>query len=457
MQLKQKALSTSVVGWLALVCFLGSMMPFLGVLFTIPLHDLIILFVSLLIVQRFKLIAPFKFFALVVTWVVISIGIEITRIDLYVRGVRGITAPYSVVSQKMVADRKAIALHGDVNTILYAAGQRGFVSTDINVAGMRSIKGVPLINRAGRVDITDAIFGHGWIPRIGELSYPRITVKRVQKNGMELLAVVAQQNESGNISRVERAYPVPAPLPGAVNAVRDLLMPIFHDNFLRVSFGLNNEIRLSTELSDFLVSILGPRISDEENFLFTEFSKVVTSEVELNKDEIGRGVKSVVIEQSSLWHNSENSTFASKCPFIPVGREFGANETSARASIVETLSANNFPIVLGEINPDYVAFSYFCDAKYKDLIAFRRYGNHLKIARHSGTGKLMSTAYLRRPMRFEHPTQIVEASVVRDKNEVLSFAVAMPIVTVHSPHQVLVKDKFQRVDFTISQLDEKTK
>ena len=185
MQLKQKALSTSVVGWLALVCFLGSMMPFLGVLFTIPLHDLIILFVSLLIVQRFKLIAPFKFFALVVTWVVISIGIEITRIDLYVRGVRGITAPYSVVSQKMVADRKAIALHGDVNTILYAAGQRGFVSTDINVAGMRSIKGVPLINRAGRVDITDSIFGHGWIPRIGELSYPRITVKRVQKNGME--------------------------------------------------------------------------------------------------------------------------------------------------------------------------------------------------------------------------------------------------------------------------------
>ena len=274
---------------------------------------------------------------------------------------------------------------------------------------------------------------------------------------MELLTVVAQQNESGNISRFERAYPVPAPLPGAVNAVRDLLMPIFHDNFLRVSFGLNNEIRLSTELSDFLVSILGPRISDEENFLFTEFSKVVTSEVELNKDEIGRGVKSVVIEQSSLWHNSENSTFASKCPFIPVGREFGANETSARASIVETLSANNFPVVLGEIDPDYVAFSYFCDAKYKDLIAFRRYGKHLKIARYSGTGKLMSTAYLRRPMRFEHPTQIVESSVVRDKNEVLSFAIAMPIVTVQSPQQVLVNDKFQRVDFTISQLDEKTK
>lgn len=457
MQSKQKALSPSVVGWLALVCFLGSMIPFFGVLFAIPLHDLIILFVSLLIVQRFKLIVPFKFFALVATWVVISIGVEITRLDLYASGVRGVTAPYSVVSQKMVADRKAIALHGDVNTILYAAGQRGFVSTDINVAGMRSITGKSLFNRAGEEDIPDSIFRHGWIPRIGELSYPRITVKRIQKNGMELLSVVAQQNESGNISRFERAYPVPAPLPGAVNAVRDLLMPIFNDNFLRVAFGLNNEIRLDTELSDFLVSILGPRISDEEKLPFTEFTKAVVSEVELPKDGVKRSVESVVISQNSLWHNSENSTFANKCPFTPVGREFGASKTRALVSIVETLTPSKFPVVLGDIDPDYGAFSYFCDPKYKDLIAFRRYGKHLKIARYSGVGKLMSTVYLRRPMRFEHPTQIVEASVVRDKNEVLSFAVAMPIVTVQSPQQVLVNDKFQRVDFTISQLDEKTK
>lgn len=457
MQSEQKALPPSVVGWLALVCFLGSMIPFLGALFAIPLHDLIILFVSLLIVQRFKLTAPFKFFALVATWVGISMGIEITRLDLYVSGDRGITAPYSVVAQKMVADRKAIALHGDVNTILYAAGQRGFVSTDINVAGMRSITGISLFNRAGEVDIPDSIFGHGWIPRIGELSYPRITVKRIQKNGMELLSVVAQQNESGTISRFERTYPFPAPHPGTINAARDLLMPILNDNFLRVLFGLNNEVRLSTELNDFLASILGPRISDEEKLPFTEFTKAVVSEVELPKDGAKRSVESVVISQNSLWHNSENSTFANKCPFTPVGREFGASETRALVSIVETVPPTKFPVVLGDIDPDYVAFSYFCDAEYKDLIAFRRYGKHLKIARYSDVGKLMSTAYLRRPIRFEHPTQIVEASVVREKTEVLSFAVAMPIVTVHSPQQVLVGDKFQRVDFTISQADEKTK
>ena len=46
--------------------------------------------------------------------------------------------------------------------------------------------GASLFNQAGAVDITDAVFERGWIPRIGGPTYPRLTIKREQRNGIEL-------------------------------------------------------------------------------------------------------------------------------------------------------------------------------------------------------------------------------------------------------------------------------
>jgi len=434
------------------------MIPFLGVFFTLPLHDLFILFISLSVVHQFKLRAPFKFFALVITWVVLSLGIELTRVDLYVSGVRGVTSPYSEVKSKLVSDGKTLALHGDVNTTLYAAGQRSFVSVVINVAGMRSITGLSMFNRAGNVDIPDAVFERGWTPRIGGSSYPRLTINREQRNGIEFLSVVAQQTENGSISRFERAYPIPDPHPGAENALRDIVMPIFNDNFIRYFFQLNREIRLYSELDDFLTSILGPNASDGEKLLFTDFSTAVVSEVELQTDEIKQGVEATINQQNSLWHNSEIEGFSKRCPFTPVGREFGSDESGRTyVSLAETKPPRPVPMLLGRIDPDYGAFSYFCDKTKADLIAFQRYGKHLKISKYDRVGKLQSTAYFRKPMRFEHPAQIVESSVVRSGNDVLSFAVVMPRVLVYSPQQIIAKDRFQRIDFTIPQFSDKPK
>ena len=108
-------------------------------------------------------------------------------------------------------------------------------------------------------------------------------------------------------------------------------------------------------------------------------------------------------------------------------------------------------MLLGNISPDYTAFSYFCDKKSGEFVSFNWYGQHLKILTYDRVGKLQSVVYLRKPMRFEHPAQVVESSVVRSRNHVVSFAVAMPKVLVHSPQQIVDKSRYQRIDFTIPQ------
>ena len=458
MQVERKSLSIPILACLTLICFLGSMIPLLGALFTLVLHDLVILLISLLIVNQFKLRPPLNILALVMTWIAMSVGIEATRINLHIGGVRGVLSPYSVVTNKLTSDKKIIAIHGDVNPILYAAAQRGFVSTQINAVGMRPMAGVSLFNRAGAVDITDAVFERGWIPRIGGPTYPRLTIKREQRNGIELLSVLAQQAEGQTASRFERAYALPDPHPGSENPIRDLLMPIFNDNLVRYFFQLNHPVSLNSELAKFLTSTLGPSIGDGQKLPLTEFINAVTTEVELPKGEKIGSVDSIVTAQNSLWHNSESEAFSNLCPFRPAGREFGSDGSGRTyVSLAETTPQRDIPLVLGRVSPDDVAFSYFCDKKDASLVAFRRYGQHLKVATYSSEGKLQSTAYLRKPMRFEHPAQIVESSVVRSNNDVVSFSVVMPKVLTYSPQQIIYKDRYQRIDFVVPQFGETAK
>ena len=60
-------------------------------------------------------------------------------------------------------------------------------------------------------------------------------------------------------------------------------------------------------------------------------------------------------------------------------------------------------------------------------------------------------------MRFEHPAQIVESSVVRSNNDVVSFSVVMPKVLTYSPQQIIYKDRYQRIDFVVPQFGETAK
>lgn len=435
---------------LVAICLAGSFIPFLGVLFALPLHDLIILLLSVLAVLIIPSSKKFRILLIPVFWVALSLILDIPRLGAYINGAPGISSPLMVVHSKLNQTPKELSLHGNLNTILYAAGPRLAVAMDINVAGMRSLNGTALFNRASTYDIPDEVFNRGWIPRIDMNSYPRMTVNRRFDNKSEYLYISIQKSQNETIATFQRSFPLPPEHPGSDIAGLGFILQIFNDNFLRFALDLNRVINLHSELNKFFNLTLGQRIENPEKlpFAIINFSQ---SDIKIPPEKIGDSTDKYIVEMNSLWQDSAEETFLERCPFAPQGKEFGSDESGRTyVRLAKFKQQSDVPVVLAHIDPYYIAFSYFCSSTLDHFFSFADFDKNLKISKFDLNGRVSSVHYISKPFRTERPLQIIEASVLKSEGEISGFSLAMPIVTKHSPHIVQVKDSFRRTDIILS-------
>lgn len=433
---------------LTAICFLGSFVPFLGVLFALPLNDLLIFLIAVFIVTRINASFLIHVALSALLWATLSLCLELTRINHYFSGVRGMLAPYSAINGQLDSSKKVIALHGNLNPILYASGPRYAYETTINVAGMRSFEGTSQFNRASTLDLVNGIFGRGWIPKIDSPAYPRITVQRLTKGGSEQLSIVLQKTEALTIAKFERVYSLPPPHPGSAEGI-GVVLQIFYHNFLREALQLNQTVQLHQEVNDFLNATLGFEISKETDLPFSQ-SKINQSDVVLPINQIEKGIDDFINSQNLLWHNSSEADFLSRCPFAIRPKEFGSdNSGRTYVNIAAHKQNSEFIRVLRHVSPDDVNFSYWCDSNRESIRAFGRYGRNFKLTKFDKTGRLTSVDFVRNSTRLENRIQIIGSSVIETGSQVSAFSLVMPIVTEHSPHEVRLNDRVRRLDFSI--------
>ncbi len=388
-------------------------LPLLGVLAVLPFSDAVLIGLAAMIAGLVPLRSRVARIAvLLLFWVGLSLAYELPTIAERVSGLIKGTNP-RVQLDRLNQSRvpAAISIVGVANPIVTAFGFKWEIEPEINLAGMRESMGKPLVNIANSVDIPDLFWSRGIESRIGDVSYPRLSVKN--EVGLESSNLKLEYLQAPNqvVATYERKIPLPAPYPGvSIGGVKRLLSSIFYFNVWREIFSINKPIILSREVDRFLDGIVGlskpeGKITGPTRSIEIEEEQIVTVPEGRNVSEFFRSTNGT---PSGLNSGGERQWEVCGRTVLPL--DFGGPGTSTYL-LGLTRSDNARPVLLRHISPDDGIFAFYCEQSTQHVIALSRLGSLkkplLRISRYDSIGTLQSVDLFKLPRWLERDALIV--------------------------------------------------
>lgn len=433
---------------IAVVCLLGSHLPFVGVLLILPFADLVLVSLALMISAALPVKNTVRGVLVVVLWVGGSLGIELARLPQHLSGAEGLLRPKVMVHKSLsLAPGQPVALHGDANPFLVAAGPVPFVTADVQF-GARVSTGRLLINEASTIDLADLLAARGHELIVGSALYPRLLVRRTSADGWTQLNIRIESAPGDLTGEFHRTFPLPLPFPG-VRVGDKLGLGIFHDNLLRRLLGWNTPVNLYHELSRFLDEGIGvKRLNGAERASPTiafrlegEALKAIPASTYLSTvlDSLRRDIK---IDRQA------NKIEA--CGMVISNMEFGDGGGRTYVAVMAAESGAA-PVVLSHITPDNAAFDYYCDEGERRLLTFIRTGSRdrplLKVSTYSQQGQLLGVQHFGMPFWLHRSSVITRGSWRRLSESDYRFSVSSPILLQIAPHDVEDKTQYRYLEF----------
>lgn len=432
----------------AAVCLLGSYTPILGPLFILPFADLVLIALALMICAALPVRNAVRGLLVVALWIGGSLGVELARLPQHLSGAEGLLRPQVVVHKSLnLARGQPVALHGDTNPFLAAAGPVVFVTAETRY-GARISPGRALINAAATIDLEDLLAARGRELIIGHSLYPRLVVKRTSADGWSRLNIRVEAAPGQLAGEFHRTFPLPRPFPGV--AIGDKLgLSIFHDNMLRRLLGWNTPVYLHHELTRFLDEALGlGTLNTAEGAsptlafrLERESLKPIAASTYLSAvlESLRRGIKI-----------DREANRIEVCGMVISNMEFGDHGGRTYAAVMAAESGAD-PVVLGHVTPDNAAFDYYCDEGAGRLLTFIATGSPdrpvLKVSTYSQQGVLLGVQRFGMPFWLHRTSVVTRGSWQRLGESKYRFSVSSPLLLQVAPHEVADKTHYRYLEF----------
>lgn len=441
---------------IAAVCLFCSKLPLFGILFFLPLADLVIAALALMIAASVPVLNGFRVPLAVLFWVGISLGIELARLPLHLSGAEGLLRPKVLVHKPLsLTPNQHIALHVDVNPFLAAAGPPLFVGADLEM-GTRMSTGKLLNNQANTIDLSDFLNTRGYHSIIDGPTYPRVVARRVTANGWTRLVVQVESEPGQFTAEFRRSFPVPRPSPGAQVGF-NLGFAILYDNLLRNLLGWNARVDVYGELGQFFDKAIGvAKLNGPERppstvafHLERETLKPIPASTHLSDflENLKSGVK---IDRKA------NKVEA--CGMTISNMTFGGLAGGTYAAALES-GAGASPVILRHITPSNAAFDYYCDEKRR-LVTFistsNRRGPVLKVLTYSQQGRLLGIQHFDMPFWLHRTSVITRGSWQRVSESEYRFSVSSPLVLEVAPQEKQDKTRYRFLEFVGAPTDSRT-
>jgi hypothetical protein len=415
-------------------------LPFFGALFFLPFSDAVLLGLAALIAGLVPLASTVtRFIALILLWISLSLAMEAPHLPELVRSV--INGPDRGVHLNRPNQSKAspavISIVGAANPILTARGSKWQVEPELNVAGMRESLGQPLINMATTVDLPDMLWSRGIEPRIGDNSYPRLSVSNVV--GLESSKLKLEYLDAPDqvVATYERKLPLPRIYPGlSMDGARSLLSSVLYSNLWREVLQVNRPVDLSREISNFLDITIGTakRLDAHGG---------PTRTIEIEQEQVvqvpeGRSVSQFFEETNANHFRATGGDWQWKvCGQYSSQLEFGGPGTSTY--LLGLYQGNgSSPALLHHTSPSDAIFAFYCEPTTQHIIALSRLGSRekplLRIATYDAAGILQYVQMFLLPRWLGRGSFIVPGTWERTGAGEISFQMMERIRSINASH-----------------------
>jgi len=415
-------------------------LPFLGVLFFVPFSDAILLGLAALIAGLMPMTSQVtRFAALILLWIALSLASEVPNLPERVSNLIGGTTRdihLSIPNQSKVSPA-VVSIVGVANPILAARGSKWEVEPELNVGGMRQSMGRPLINMAQSVDIPDLLWRRGIESRIGDKSFPQLSISN--EVGLESSKLKLEYLAAPNqvVATYERKLPLPKSYPGfSIDGVNRLLSSILYSNLWREVLQVNRPLNLNREIDSFLDVAVG--VSKRGDALKVPIRTIEIEQEQVVKVPEGRSVTEFFkAENTNRSRPGGGDRQWDVCGKSPTQLEFGGPGTSTYL-LGLTRDDGSLPALFHHVSPEDAIFAFYCEPTPRHIIALSRLGSRekpmLRISTYDSTGLLMDVQMFLLPRWLGRDAFIVTGTWERIGVSEISFQMMERIRWVNASH-----------------------
>ena len=426
-------------------------LPFLGVLFFLPFSDAVLLGLAALIAGLLPMASTItRYVALLLMWVALSLSQEVPTLPQRISDLIGGTNSGIHLNRSNLSrvPQETVSIVGAANPILSARGSKWQVEPELNVGGMRQSMGRPLINMATTVDLPDMLWSRGIEPRIGEDSFPRLSISNVVSLESSKLKLEYLDAPDQVVATYERRLPLPKIYPGlSMDGARSLLSSVLYSNLWREVLPVNRPVDLYREINNFLdvavgVSKLGNAFEGPTRAIEIEQEQVVQVPE-------GRSV-SQFFEATNTNHfrTPGGNGQWEVCGKYVSQLEFGGPGTSTY--LLGLFQGDGSPpALLHHTSPDDAIFAFYCEPTTQHIIALSVLGSRqkpmLRISTYDSVGVLQAVQVFRLPRWLSVASFIVPGTLKRVGASEINFQMMERIISVNANHNQVEDQKSYRL------------
>ena len=426
-------------------------LPFFGVLFFLPFSDAVLLGLAALIAGFLPMASTVtRFMTLLLLWVALSLSLEVPTLPQRISDLIGGTNPGIRTNRPNLSKvpQETVSIVGAANPILAARGSKWQVQPELNVGGMRQSMGQPLINMATAVDLPDMLWSRGIEPRIGENSFPRLSISNVVSIESSKLKLEYLDAPDQVVATYERRLPLPKMYPGlSLDGARSLLSSVLYSNLWREVLQVNRPVDLNSEISNFLDIAVGTA---------KRLDSLVgpTRAIEIEQEQVvqlpeGRSVSQVFEDTNTNHIRAAGGNWQWKvCGQYSSELEFGGPGTSTNLLGLYRGDGSP-PALLHHVSPDDAIFAFYCEPTTQHIIALSRLGSRqkplLRIATYDSAGILQYVQMFLLPRWLGRGSFIVPGTWERIGMGEISFQLMERIRSVNVSHNEIEDQKSYRL------------
>lgn len=426
-------------------------LPFFGILFIAPFSDAVLLGFAALISGLVPTASKVtRFMALLLLWVALSLALEVPNLPERVsdlisgtnQGVRSNRPNQSKVSPAVVS------IVGTANPILAARGRKWEVEPDVHMVGVRQSMGRPLINMATSVDLPDLLWSRGIEPRIGERSFPQLSISNVVSSESSILKLEYLEAPNQVTATYERRLPLPKVYPGfSMGSTRSLLLSVMYSNVWREVLLLSKPVNLNREIDSFLDVAVGPSNRGEA-------LGGPTRAIEIEQEQVvqvpeGLSVSKVFEATNTNHFRPDGGNWRWEvCGKYPTQLEFGGPGNSTYL-LGLVRGDGSLPTLFHHVSPDDAIFAFYCEPTTQHIVALSRLGSRqkpmLRVSTYDSAGLLQAVQMFLLPRWLERDTFIVPGTWERIGTNEISFQMMERIRWVNVNHNEVEDQKSYRL------------
>jgi len=424
--------------------------PIFGAIFVFVFSDAVLLglaaFIAGLVPTPSKVM---RFMALLLLWVALSLALEVPHLpervsDLISGTNRGVHSNRS----NQIKFPAVVAIVGAANPIIAARGRKWEVEPDVHMVGARQSMGRPLINMAESVDLPDMLWRRGIETRIGENSFPRLSINNIV--GLETSELKLEYLDApGQVAvTYERRLPLPMMYPGlAEDGTRSLLLSVLHFNLWREVLHVNRPVNLSREINSFLDTAVGA--SNRGDGLGGPGRAMEIEQEQVVQVPDGRTVSQLFEATNTNGFRSDRGDWQWEvCGKSTIQLEFGGPGNSTYL-LGLTRGDGSLPTLLRHVSPDDAIFAFYCEPTTQHVVGLSRFGSRqkpmLRISTYDSTGLLQAVQTFLLPRWLGRGATIVPGTWERIGSSEISFQLMERIRWVNVSHNEVEDQKSYRL------------